>query len=187
MADQKVTALAENTTVLTTDILYLVDDPGGTPASEKATVANVCLAGQPDIGARVYNSGNLTIGTASWTALSFDSERYDTDTIHAGGTPTRLTATTAGTYLIVGNAQFASNALGIRGWRINLNNGTLIAYTQLQPQSAATNPSITLSTIYQLSATNFVEFDVYQNSGGDVNVLATANHSPEFMMHRIGA
>lgn len=41
MADTKVTALDENTTVLGTDILYLVDDPGGSPASQKATVTSV--------------------------------------------------------------------------------------------------------------------------------------------------
>lgn len=33
--DSKVTALFENTTPLLTDLLYWIDDPGGTPASEK--------------------------------------------------------------------------------------------------------------------------------------------------------
>lgn len=40
MADQKVTALGAVTPVAT-DILYLVDDPGGTPVSAKATAASV--------------------------------------------------------------------------------------------------------------------------------------------------
>ena len=44
MADSRVTALAENTSVLGTDLLYLVDDPGGTPAGQKATVASVLKA-----------------------------------------------------------------------------------------------------------------------------------------------
>jgi hypothetical protein len=41
MADQKVTALTENTTPLSTDMLYIVDDPPGTPASQKIQVGKV--------------------------------------------------------------------------------------------------------------------------------------------------
>lgn len=41
MADTKVTALTENTTPVGTDLVYIVDDPGGTPASQKITVANL--------------------------------------------------------------------------------------------------------------------------------------------------
>ena len=40
MADTKITALTANTTPLTTDLLAMVDDPGGTPATQKVTVAN---------------------------------------------------------------------------------------------------------------------------------------------------
>jgi len=41
MADAKVTALDELTAVESTDLLYVVDDPGGTAASKKATVQSV--------------------------------------------------------------------------------------------------------------------------------------------------
>lgn len=41
MADQKVTALGENTTPVSTDILYIVDDPGGAPTSQKIQLANL--------------------------------------------------------------------------------------------------------------------------------------------------
>jgi hypothetical protein len=41
--DSKVTALNENTSPISTDILYIVDDPGGSPASEKVTIANVLV------------------------------------------------------------------------------------------------------------------------------------------------
>lgn len=41
MADAKVTALPEETAVDEDDILYMVDDPGGTPTSKKATADNV--------------------------------------------------------------------------------------------------------------------------------------------------
>lgn len=41
MADQKLTALTANTAPISTDILYMVDDPGGSPASRKATLLDV--------------------------------------------------------------------------------------------------------------------------------------------------
>lgn len=45
MADTKLTALAElAATPANTDILYIVDDPGGTPISKKITVSNLVAA-----------------------------------------------------------------------------------------------------------------------------------------------
>lgn len=41
MADQKITALTENTTPITSDILPMVDDPAGTPITKKVTIANL--------------------------------------------------------------------------------------------------------------------------------------------------
>lgn len=40
MSDAKITALTENTTPISTDILPMVDDPGGTPATQKISIAN---------------------------------------------------------------------------------------------------------------------------------------------------
>lgn len=40
MADTKTTALTAMTTPVGTDLIYVVDDPGGTPASQKLTFAN---------------------------------------------------------------------------------------------------------------------------------------------------
>lgn len=50
MADAKVTALTELTAVESTDLLYVIDDPAGTPAGKKATVANVLQGGGVDYG-----------------------------------------------------------------------------------------------------------------------------------------
>jgi len=41
MVDQKLTALTEETVPLGTDILYIVDDPGGTPLSKKVQITNL--------------------------------------------------------------------------------------------------------------------------------------------------
>jgi hypothetical protein len=44
MADTKVTGLTEITNPALTDLVYVAADPGGTPASKKATLANIALA-----------------------------------------------------------------------------------------------------------------------------------------------
>lgn len=41
MADTKITALTENTAPIATDILPMVDDPSGTPATQKTTITNL--------------------------------------------------------------------------------------------------------------------------------------------------
>ena len=48
MADSKITALSENTTPLSTDILPMVDDPAGTPVTQKVTLANLLAVGISD-------------------------------------------------------------------------------------------------------------------------------------------
>jgi len=41
MADLKITQLTENTAPITTDLVAIVDDPAGTPLTQKATIANL--------------------------------------------------------------------------------------------------------------------------------------------------
>jgi hypothetical protein len=137
-----------------------------------------------DIGARVYNSGNITCTTGAETKLTFDSERYDTDSIHSTVSNTdRLTCKTAGKYLISGMAAFASGS-GDRTILVYLNNTTIIGFVKFGGTSASTD-GIHVSCIYDLNVSDYVDLRVVQGSGGDLDVLAGGNYSPEFMMHKI--
>lgn len=132
---------------------------------------------------RVYNSANESINNATDTALTFNSERFDTDTIHSTVSNTsRLTATTAGKYLIFGHAQFAPNATGTRKVFIRLNGTTNLGTIEVPNNGGAANVELPITTIYQLAATDYVELVVFQNSGGALNVNAGASQSPEFGM-----
>ncbi|KKL75014.1 hypothetical protein LCGC14_2059110, partial [marine sediment metagenome] len=92
------------------------DGSASTPARSDHVHKNM------DIGARVTNSAAITLTTTTDTGLTFDQEDYDTDTIHDTGSNTnRLTATTAGKYIITGAARFAANATGTRRLGIRLN------------------------------------------------------------------
>jgi hypothetical protein len=137
-------------------------------------------------GARVYNSLFQTIATATWTAITFDSERYDTDSIHSTVSNTsRLTCQTDGKYIISGNVAWVAQATGDRRLEIYLNGSTTIAREGGNvPGGSAFVQSIT--TIYNLSATDYVELRVLQTTGGNLNVLAIGNYSPEFSIQRIG-
>ena len=182
MADTKVTGLTENTTVATTDMLYLVDDPGGTPASEKATVANVVLAGMVDIGAHVYNSGALSVVTATWTAMPADSEYYDTDTIHSTVSNTsRLTATTAGKYWIWANVGFAANSTGDRAASFDLNGGDVFWGIQRVGAFASSNCNLTPGVELDLAASDYVECRCRHSKGSNLDVTLLG-----FGMRRVG-
>lgn len=69
MADTKVTALTANTTPLNTDIMYIVDDPGGTPLGQKITLANLFnLVGASGLdGASPIQMSMKSTNDGTWT------------------------------------------------------------------------------------------------------------------------
>jgi len=138
-------------------------------------------------GARAYHSVPQTIPTSTMTDLAFDSERWDTDTIHDLVTNnSRLTCKTAGKYVIMGGVRFAMNATGNRVARIYLNATTIIAYYFVPNAGAAQRTQFVVSTIYDLAVDDYIELTVFQDSGENLDLEAHSNTSPEFMMQRIG-
>ncbi|GAI27094.1 unnamed protein product, partial [marine sediment metagenome] len=147
---------------------------------------DINLHGLYSEGARVYNDADISINDNAPTELTFNRERYDTDTIHSTTVnPSRLTCMTAGKYLIVGQALFVANAAGRRAFVIRLNGTTDIAAYRAGLDST-NNVDVTITTVYDLATTDYVEFRVYQNSGVALAIVAAPNESPEFMMQRIG-
>jgi hypothetical protein len=137
--------------------------------------------------ARVFNSANISIPTGTVTALTFNSERYDNGGLHSTSANTgRLTAPITGLYVIGGNVRFAANATGIRNALIRLNGTTFIATDTRQATGGGNATDLPLETQYQLTAGDFLELVVFQDSGGALNVTAGANFSPEFWMTRLG-
>jgi hypothetical protein len=150
----------------------------------KDDAGNVLLL-SGSIGARAYNSANISIPDTTVTALTFDSERWDTDSIHSTSSNTgRLTCTIAGKYLIIANIRFATNSTGTRAVNLRLNGSNIAGVTQ----AGATGSNICLmhvSTIYDLAVGDYVEVTVQQTSGGNLNVEASSPISPEFMMWKL--
>lgn len=135
---------------------------------------------------RVYNSGALTIGTGAYTALTFNSERYDPNGMHDTGSNTsRITIPTTGYYSIGGNLAFAANAVGQRSIGIKVDGATFIGVQYGTPLSGA-QWFFSIATAYYLTAGQYVEMHVYQNSGGDLATVAQSNWGMEFWCHRDG-
>jgi len=138
------------------------------------------------VGVRVYRDAAFVHNnTGNFLPIDFNQQRWDDpdDDQWVIGTPTRLTCQFDGIYVITGHVYWAANATGIRGLHIFLNGATnLCGTTHINLNATGLNQSIT--TTYKLVVGDFVELRVYQNSGGNLNILSLAQDSPEFSMVR---
>lgn len=132
--------------------------------------------------ARVFSTANVPT-TATFAAVSFNSERYDGDNMHTSGAPTELVCNTAGIYHIGACAEFPTDA---SSGRINLAlrvNGTILIAWDYGLANTGTTSHLQVSCDWFLNATDFVEMVVAsQNS---ITVQASGDYSPEMWMHRI--
>lgn len=136
--------------------------------------------------ARAYHNANQSITTATNTALAFNSERFDTDTIHDTVTNnSRLTCKTAGKYLIQASLEWAPNATGRRLSQLLLNNTNIIDRDDRRPVDAVYPVYNKLACIYDLAVNDYIEVQVLQDSGGALNVVFSGNYTPEFSMIRV--
>ena len=149
---------------------------------DQVSCVSVGGGGISNIGARVYNTTNQSIPNSVNTALTLNSESYDTNNIHSTSSNTsRLTARTAGKYSIFGTIKLDANATGTRYIIIYLNGTTKIGENYAEGDSVDL-ASLSISVIYHLNVDDYVELMVHQNSAGALNNLASPNHSPEFGM-----
>jgi hypothetical protein len=137
--------------------------------------------------ARVYHNANQAIANNAMTALAFNSERWDLGTPNLdmhdmAANNSRLTCRVPGLYLITGCAEYPANANGVRGLEVFLNGATSIAWEDVHADDGVSGTDLTITTTYRLAVGDYVELRAYQTSGGNLNVNAVANYSPEFQM-----
>lgn len=148
---------------------------------------NVAFLANPP-ACRVYHNTTQSISNSTKTALSFNSERYDTDTMHDTATNnTRLTIKTAGLYIVTGHAAFAGNSTGDRSIIVRLGGATEIAGNLQRAPSGVTEWAVmSVATIYRFAVNEYVELLVYQTSGGALSTTQVASLTPEFAATWIG-
>lgn len=138
-------------------------------------------------GARVYHNIDQAIPNTTWTVSAFNSERWDSDTIHDTVVNNdRLTCKTAGKYLVSFSGRFAADNVGRRMFNLRLNIAVTIAFEIANAVDGGTH-GITITTVVDLAVTDFVDVRVYQDSGGPLNLISYAADTPEFMMQRVAA
>lgn len=141
------------------------------------------------VGARVYLTGGQNMSTATATVLSFTSERFDTASLHDTATnPSRITADRAGYWLATANVGWFANNVGRREISLIVN-GAAAPYARVVESSPGTSAQTVqhVSAVLSLAATDYVEVQVYQDSGSTLAVFSSAPYSPEFSLHFLGS
>lgn len=118
----------------------------------------------------VFNSAAQSVPNDTSTAMTANSERDDNDAMHSTVSNTsRITAQTAGRYLVTCAVVFAANATGRRAVDFRVNGTT--THNVLSSLPISTNSlAITGSRLLTFAAGDYVECMSYQNSGAALNV-----------------
>lgn len=162
-------------------------------AGELVTVAtmnnewggNVSYLANPP-ACRVYHNAAQGTTTGVSVALAFNSERYDTNTMHDTVTAnTRVTIKTAGVYVFTATVSFANNGTGFRQVGLLLNGVAYIALVHC-PAIVGDQTHVSIPTTYKLAVNDYIEVMAQQTSGGNLNVNSNANYSPEFSATWVG-
>jgi hypothetical protein len=128
------------------------------------------------VGTNVYNSTTLNISSGTQTAVTWDTELFDTNAIHSTSTNTsRFTVPTGkGGYWQISpiiNWNDTSSA-GVRQLKV-YKNGVVAKSSHFYPTSAGTMVANYTFTI-NLSAADYVEIYVFQNSGSTIGIYGNA-------------
>lgn len=131
----------------------------------------------------------LSCVNATVTPVLFNTaDKYDTDTMHDIVTNAgRITANTAGVYSFYANVAFAAAAGGVRYMWLSYNGVQAIASFIDESPTASHETLMSCAGTYKMAATDYVECQVYQNSGSSLSLPGTntslgtsANFVPSF-------
>jgi hypothetical protein len=134
--------------------------------------------------AELRATATQSIGTGSYTALLFGTEDLDDDPAGTGAHSTsadtsRYTAVYPGWYLVSGTCGFAANSSGLRGLRWAKNGSAINGGEVFYPPTASSTPIYPARTkLIFLNVGDYVELQVFQSSGGNLNTSASSTDQP---------
>lgn len=150
----------------------------------------VTPAGGSFVGVLAQKTGSQSISNNTTTKVTFNqTDVYDTDGFHDPATnSSRITIPTGkgGYYLIHGHMVWDANSSGRRLFKFTQNNTTDLRV--MEGFSTATNtvyPGMHLITIVNLTAGDYVEMEVWQNTGGSLNIDGSTTWS-QFGVVKLG-
>jgi hypothetical protein len=173
---------------LSTGVTILDFVGAGVVASGAGATTTITIGGGGTFaGVRVNRSTTQSVNSGSVDAVQFDQEDFDTNAFHDNSTNnTRLTVPTGlgGYYAMGGSVDWASNGAGERYFTIRVNGSTEIAQSRIGANPSADTGQV-VSSLYALAQAEYIEFMVYQNTGGALNVAANAR-GRNFWMYKVG-
>jgi hypothetical protein len=127
--------------------------------------------------AYAYKTADGALAHATWDAINFGAESYDSHNAHDNSTNnTRLIFPENGVYELKAHGAWDTNANGIRGLNIRKGAGGVQTagtdvITDVIAGNGTTQARLSLSIDQQFIAGEYVELFAYQGSGGPLNVL----------------
>jgi len=125
------------------------------------------------VGAKAKRNGtSQSIANGTFTAVLFNAEDYDTDSIHDISTNTdRFTVPTGkgGKWAISASVLFTGSATGERRIAIYKNGSSANTDNRLSGQGTA-GQTMAVDSVFNLVATDYLSVYVYQDSGGSLNI-----------------
>jgi hypothetical protein len=159
---------------------------GETLIADSTAATGLKWAKSPNfVGCSVYGASQ-TISNATWTAINFGFENFDTDTFHDTVTNnSRITIPTGlgGKYLVSWQQRWDPSGTGNRTADLYKNGTTQITQEMTASSTYASNAK---SAIITLSAGDYIQLYVYQNSGGNL-VFYPRNEEQPFQVQFLGA
>lgn len=132
-------------------------------------------------GCRAYKSSGQSL-TTSFSAITFDTEDFDTDTYHDNVTNnTRFTAPSTGYYSISGMVATDGNA--ITRIQFRLNGSTVIHSVGVGNVGASSQNGMSSTIIYSLTAGDYVEM---LGAFGSTQTTTSGVSGTQFSIHKIG-
>lgn len=148
-------------------------------------VENIKFLANPP-ACRVYHNAAQSIPHNTPTILAFNSERFDTDTMHDTATNnSRITIKTAGLFHVQANVEWASaGGNSTRLVTLLLNGATTIGQAQID--GATGTQAMLVSSLYKFAVNDYIQVRVYHFQGGAVNLNSAGAYSPEFSAVWVG-
>jgi hypothetical protein len=187
------TITAGTATVTTSGSLVLAQNQGGVLRFTSASAAIFFQFAVPStssfVGVSLVKSAAQSINNATDTAITWNTEDYDTDGFHSTVSNTdRITIPTGkgGYYLVSAKLSFAANATGVRSCTIKKNGTTNIIGADLNNQGGSASAVLNFERVISCVATDYFTLQAYQTSGGALNTDNAAGYT-YFTMTYLGA